>query len=115
MVYKEDKYNGNYTYLKISFIIAGWLVSSSKQMVEGDNRKSSIRSSLVTPVWEMYPLWPKMICVALSMVRALNLGVLFKGIDGARRALSLHLGGGVQVSGGVMVMVSCSFLLISLF
>ena len=41
--------------------------------------------------------------------------VLLKGIDGARRALILHSGGGVQVYWGAMVMVSCSLLLISLF
>ena len=49
------------------------------------------------------------------MVRALNLGVLLKGMNGARWALILHSGGGVQEAGGAMVMVSCIFLLISLF
>ena len=62
--------------------------------LDGDDRKSFIRSSLGTPVWGMCSLWPKTICVALSM------GVLLKGIDGARGALILHLGDGVQVSGG---------------
>ena len=60
-------------------------------------------------------MWPKTICVALSMVSALNFGVLLNGIDCARRALILYSGGGVQVSGGAIVMVFCSFCLISVF
>ena len=64
----------------------------------------------------MCPLCPKMICVPLSMVSTLNFGVLLNGIDGARRALILHSGGSVQVSGGAIVMmVFCSFCLISVF
>ena len=63
----------------------------------------------------MCPLCPKTICVALSMVSALNFGVLLNGIDCASRALILH-SGGVQVCGGVIVMmVFCSFCLISVF
>ena len=63
----------------------------------------------------MCPLRPKTICVALSMMRALNFGVLLNGIDGARRAIILHTGGGVQVSGGAIVMVLGSFCLILVF
>ena len=64
----------------------------------------------------MCPLCPKTICVALSMVSALNFGVLLNGIECARRALILHSGGVVQVSGGAIVMmVFCSFCLISVF
>ena len=59
---------------------------------------------------------PKTICVALSMVSALNFGVLLNGMECARRALILHSGGGVQVSGGAIVMmVFCSFCLIAVF
>ena len=47
----------------------------------------------------MCPLCPKMTCDPLSMVSALNFGVLLNDIDCARRALILHSGGGVQVSG----------------
>ena len=55
-------------------------------------------------------LCPKMICVPLSMVSALNFGVLLNGIDCARHASILHSGGGVQVAGGAIVMmVFCSF------
>ena len=57
----------------------------------------------------MCPLWPKTICVALSMVSALNFSVR------ARRDSILHSGGGVQVSGGAIVMVFCSFCLILVF
>ena len=69
----------------------------------GDSRSwSSIRFSVVTSVGGegRCPLCPKMICVPLSMVSALNFGVLLNGIDCAGRALILHSGGGVQVSGG---------------
>ena len=44
------------------------------------------------------------------MVSALNFGFLLNGIDCARHAWILHSGGGVQVSGGAIVMmVFCSF------
>ena len=50
------------------------------------------------------------------MVSALNFGVLLNGINFARTALILHSGGGVQVSGGAIVMmVFCCFCLISVF
>ena len=54
--------------------------------------------------WGMCPLCPKTICVALSMVSALNFCVLLNGIDCVRRAMILH-SGGVQVSGGGIVMM----------
>ena len=100
--------------------INGWLVvSSSKQMVEleldgdGDSRRSSNKSSVVTSVGGMCP---KTICVALSMVRSLNFGVLLNGMECARHALTLHSGGGVQVAGGAIVMmVFCSVRFISVF
>ena len=83
---------------------------------DGDSRRSSIKSSVVTSVGGMCPLCPKTICVALSMVSALNFGVLLNGIECSRCALILHSGGGVQVSGGVIVMmVFCSICLISVF
>ena len=50
------------------------------------------------------------------MVCALNFGVLLNGIECAGRALILHSGGGVQVSGGAIVMmVFYSFCLIAVF
>ena len=50
------------------------------------------------------------------MVSALNFDVLLNGIEYARRALILHSGGGVQESGGAIVMmVFCSFCLILVF
>ena len=43
----------------------------------------------------------------------LEFGVLLNGIECARRALILHSGGGIQVSGGAIVMVVfCSIYLI---
>ena len=61
----------------------------------------------------MCPLCPKTICVALSMVSAFNFCVLLNGIECARRALILNSGGGVQVSGGaIVIMVLWSFSLI---
>ena len=105
------------------FINDGWLVVSSfKQMVEleldgdGDSRRSSIKSSVVTSVGGMCPLCPKMICVALSMVSAFNICVLLNGIECARCALILNSGGGVQVSGSeIVMMVFWSFCIISVF
>ena len=83
---------------------------------DGDSRRSSNKSSVVTSVGGMCPLCPKTICVALSMVSALNFGVLLNGMECARRALTLHSGGGVQVAGGAMVMmVFCSVRFISVF
>ena len=59
---------------------------------DGDSRRLSNKSSVVTSVGGMCPLCPKTICVAL------------------------HSGGGVQVAGGAMVMmVFCSVRLISVF
>ena len=80
----------------------------------GNSRRSSNKSSVVTSVDRMCPLCPKTICVALSKVSALNFGVLLNGIECARRALILH--SGVQVSGGgIVMMVFCSICLISVF
>ena len=83
---------------------------------DGDSRRSSNKSSVVTSVGGMCPFCPKTICVALSMVSALSFGVLLNGIECARRTSILHSDGGVQVAGGAIVMmVFCSISLISVF
>ena len=43
---------------------------------DGDSRRSSNKSLVVTSVGGMCPLCPKTICEALSMVSALDFGVL---------------------------------------